>query len=321
MAMVALVGCESEQPVQPQSVSDTVERGPITFTVKASPEQVQLGDPITIELRFHTPEDYDVEFPASDALPELNVVNEESSDPRPGESGGLDWRHVFTVESYAGGPLEIPPLAVKYIRKSGDADQPRQYQNELVSGTLNLEVLSALTTQDSVQSPRDITAALAAPPRELTLWQRGLIIGAIGGGIAGLYAAYRSIRKWRSRPKPPILPEIWAFRALAELEKSDWFGNGRVREYYYRLSEVVRSYIERKFALAAPEMTTDEFLNTLTRDASRLPCDAGRLREFLEACDIVKYAAFKPRREDAHDALRSARSFVDATSAAGGRAA
>lgn len=320
-AVAMLVGCESEPVVEPQSVSDSVERGPISFTVEASPEQVQLGDPITIELRFHTPEDYDVEFPAADALPELNVVNEESFDPRPGQAGGLDWRHVFTVESYAGGPLEVPPLAVKYIRKSGVADQPRQYQNELVSGTLNLEVLSALTTQDSVQSPRDITGTLAAPPRKLTAWKRGLIIGAIVGGIAGLYAAYRLIRRWRSRPKPPILPEIWAFRALSELEKSDWFSAGRVREYYYRLSEVVRSYIERKFALAAPEMTTEEFLITLARDASRLPCDAGGLRDFLESCDIVKYAAFKPRREDADDALRSARSFVDATAAAGGRAA
>ena len=43
---------------------------------------------------------------------------------------------------------------------------------------------------------------------------------------------------------------------------------------------------------------------------------AAALCSFLEACDIVKYAAFTPRREDADDALRSARVFVDATAAA-----
>ncbi|MCH7871068.1 MAG: hypothetical protein IID33_05155 [Planctomycetes bacterium] len=316
LAAAMLVGCESEPAAQPLSVTDTIERGPISFTVEASPKQVWLGDPITIELRFHTPDGYDVEFPTADALLDLTVVDEESSDPRPGEAGGLDWRHVFTVESYRSGPLEIPPLAVKYVRKTDDADTGRQYENELATGTLELEVLSALTTQDSIQSPRDITATLTAPPRKWTAAEWTALGAAIAVAFALLYVAYRLIRRRLSRPKPPILPEIWAFRALAELEKSDWFAKGRVREYYYRLSEVVRSYIELKFAVAAPEMTTEEFLVTLARDASRLPYDSGRLRAFLEACDIVKYAAFTPRGEDADDALRSARAFVDATAAA-----
>ena len=186
----------------------------------------------------------------------------------------------------------------------------------MATGTLELEVLSALTTQDSIQSPRDITATLTAPPRKWTAAEWTALGAAIAVAFALLYVVYRLIRRRLSRPKPPILPEIWAFRALAELEKSDWFAKGRVREYYYRLSEVVRSYIELKFAVAAPEMTTEEFLVTLARDASRLPYDSGRLRAFLEACDIVKYAAFTPRGEDADDALRSARAFVDATAAA-----
>jgi hypothetical protein len=46
-----------------------------------------------------------------------------------------------------------------------------------------------------------------------------------------------------------------------------------------------------------------------------LPYDALRLRVFMEACDLVKYAAFAPRSEDATDALLTARAFIHATAA------
>ena len=79
----------------------------------------------------------------------------------------------------------------------------------------------------------------------------------------------------------------------------------------------MRGYIERKFALAAPEMTTEEFLLTLARDRGALPYDSGRLRDFLEVCDLVKYAAVRPARDDAEQVLGTARAFVHATAAAG----
>ncbi|RMF81630.1 MAG: hypothetical protein D6744_06940 [Planctomycetota bacterium] len=107
-----------------------------------------------------------------------------------------------------------------------------------------------------------------------------------------------------------------AMRELAELSSGDHFERGAVREFYYRLSEIVRVYIERKFGLAAPEMTTEEFLVRLARDRSAVPYDADRLRAFLEECDRVKYAAYEPRREDGEQSISAARAFVDATAAA-----
>jgi hypothetical protein len=101
------------------------------------------------------------------------------------------------------------------------------------------------------------------------------------------------------------------------LASYDWVDRGRAREYYYRLTEIVRQYIERKFGIAAPEMTTEEFLNMLARDHGALPCQPDPLRYFLEACDYVKYAALQPRRDDAEGALATARSFVHATAATG----
>ena len=51
------------------------------------------------------------------------------------------------------------------------------------------------------------------------------------------------------------------------------------------------------------------------------PYDASRLSDFLQACDLVKYAALRPRGEDADQALGTARVFIDATAAATQRSA
>ena len=105
-------------------------------------------------------------------------------------------------------------------------------------------------------------------------------------------------------------------QALAELADPGWFEAQRLREFTYRVTEILRAYIERKFGLAAPEMTTEEFLTALSRQRRSLPYDAERLREFLVSCDYIKYAALQPRREDAENMLATARAFVHATAAA-----
>jgi hypothetical protein len=249
-------------------------------------------------------------------LGELEVRAADSPDPRPGPEGGLDWWRTFTVESFTSGTLEIPALVAKYARKAEAAEEEPAFENELVTGTLEVEVQSALTTQDSPTQPRDITGTLLP---ERTAWEtaRGWVIA----GAVVIVTAVAAVAIWllwrrRRREAPPVAAEIWALQMLGRLRVEE-VGAGRAREFYYELSEIVRAYIEKKFALAAPEMTTEEFLTALARDRAALPYDAERLRVFLEACDIVKYAAFKPRREDAEQALGTARAFVSQTAAAG----
>jgi hypothetical protein len=213
------------------------------------------------------------------------------------------------------GSLEIQPLTVRYGRRGAPADSQPALENDLISEPLKLEVRSALTNADKPQQPRDITGALLPPRPPRPWWHWALLAVTIAVLVAAGYTGYRAFRRWRTRPAPPILPEIWALRALAELARYDWIERGQTREYYYRLTEIVRQYIERKFGIAAPDMTTEEFLNMLARQHRALPVQADPLRDFLEACDYVKYAALQPRRADAEGALATARSFVHATAA------
>jgi len=320
LSLVA-AGCERSTPRQAAVVRDVAQRGPLTLTVEAEPPHVQVGDLITVRVRVETPGEYEAELPTAEAFGELEARVTDSSEARPGPQG-LVWRRTFQLEPVASGTLEIPSLTVRYWRRdSTAATQPtpglvtQPVANELLSQALKIEVRSVLSDKDDPTRPRDITGTLLPPMPLLKPWQWAAVAGAVLAAAAAVFGLARLVRRRLRRPAPPVLPEIWALRALEELAAQDWFVDPRFRDYYYRLTEIVRCYIERKFGLAAPEMTTEEFFAHLQRGRLTLPYDAERLHTFLTACDLVKYAALRPRREDADAALRTARAFIHATAA------
>ena len=171
-----------------------------------------------------------------------------------------------------------------------------------------------MTSQDSVFEPRDITGTLTPPPKPLSARAWAAIIGGVIVAAALVVLLIIWLRRLARRPAPPILPEVWALRELSLLEIASQAESWQPREFYYRLSEIVRVYIERKFILAAPEMTTEEFLTAVAQHAGPIPNgDTAGLQAFLEACDVVKYAAFDPGADVAGQALATARGFVRAT--------
>lgn len=317
--LLLAAGCRPHLPAAPPALSDHVERGPYALDVQLAPAELWVGDTFQVRLRVATPPDTLVQFPDPGSFGGLTVKAEGEAAPRP-TSSGLEWERVYRGETFSAGPFEVPPLSVKYAEATADGSMP-EFEHELSSNAIHAQVQSALTSQDSVTRPRGITGTLAPPPRRLSpLEWGGLAAAAVALGFAG-WALASWLRRRAKLPPPPIPAEVWALRELTALGREDWFTAGRHREFYYRLTEIVRVYIERKFALAAPEMTTEEFLIRLSRDRQALPYEPARLREFLRACDLVKYAALEPRREDGDEALMTARAFVDATAAAAQRAA
>jgi len=106
-------------------------------------------------------------------------------------------------------------------------------------------------------------------------------------------------------PPPPTPYEV-AIRALQKLREE----NPPVEEFYTRLSDIVRHYLEGRFYLRAPERTTEEFLyevsnnNTLAQEHKEL------LGAFLQESDLVKFARHHPEQADRQRALEAADKFV-----------
>jgi hypothetical protein len=124
-------------------------------------------------------------------------------------------------------------------------------------------------------------------------------------------------KRGKSQSMAPVVPSrpAWeiALEGLSILAQSKLLAEGRFKEYYSVLSDIVRTYIEIRFEIRAPEMTTEEFL-ILSRSSEKLNEGQKKfLSELLQASDMVKFAKHIPLVEQASENLRLARLFIQET--------
>jgi hypothetical protein len=86
---------------------------------------------------------------------------------------------------------------------------------------------------------------------------------------------------------------------------------GLVKEFYLRLTGIVRQYVEDTTGIRAPEQTTEEFLRDMKASTAFSPERSARLAEFLEAADLVKYAGQHPEGPQIDQAIARAHEFVN----------
>jgi hypothetical protein len=79
------------------------------------------------------------------------------------------------------------------------------------------------------------------------------------------------------------------------------------------VSDTVRVYLEEQFNLRAPERTTEEFLRELQESWLLSNAQKKLLGEFLEQCDLVKFARFEPMQSELESLHRSACQLVEET--------
>ncbi len=121
-------------------------------------------------------------------------------------------------------------------------------------------------------------------------------------------------RRWQRRraqvpPVPVIPPHVRAklklLEALALIE--------RPLEFCTLVSDTIRLYLEERFDFHAPERTTEEFLYEL--QGTRLLTDAQKqsLGQFLQRCDLVKFARYEPGQPELRDLHAAALQLVEET--------
>ena len=129
---------------------------------------------------------------------------------------------------------------------------------------------------------------------------------------AGLLAwvAYGLWRRLRRRRRPRVLlpfeialQRLEAMRALMQPEDA--------REFSIAVSDVVRRYIEERFRVTATHRTTEEFLHDLLESVhAPLARHRALLSEFLQQCDLVKFAGMSLTLQNMESLHHSARAFV-----------
>ena len=127
---------------------------------------------------------------------------------------------------------------------------------------------------------------------------------------------------WKKRKKaraietivPELPPEMTAMRALDEIsDVRRWDG----KTFYFRLSAILRQYVFGRFAVGAPEMTTEEFMPCIDRlDMEKAL--GQRLRSLCRAMDPVKFGGETVMEKQMESDLFFAREFVRKTTLADG---
>jgi len=270
-------------------------------------------DTVTIGTRFR----YSVEVAA---VPGVELVVSQPSD-RIGDFDIVDFgvepaftrgektvvTRWYTLVGYEPGDHLVKSPPVQYR-------MPGEELTEAPGAETRISIESLLAKAENATDIRDIKA-----PEEVPIdWRPYEVAGAAVIGLAALALVVRRLlgRRGREQPAaPPRPPHEVAVEQLEQLRARGLIAEGAFKEYYSGLSGIVRTYLERRFALRAPEMTTEEFLLTSARGGRLQGAHRRLLGDFLAESDLVKFAKHLPTIDDSERAWAAARRFVDETAA------
>ena len=159
----------------------------------------------------------------------------------------------------------------------------------------------------------DVKPPIDLPANYFALW----VVLAVIITMAIVWWLYRWVAKNKKSKKAEtiVIKSPWeiAYERLQELKKRNLIAQERSKEYYITLSDIARRYIEDRFNIKAPEMTTEEFLNSL-RSAQELRSEHKNiLKDFLNFCDMVKFARYTSSAAEAEQGFELVKRLVEET--------
>ena len=329
------------QPVpQPakDAITKTTELGPVKATIKVWPAKPTLGDPIYAQLEIDAPAGITIDAPFQEAgdqrLGRFAVVNF-TGDTKRKPDGGQVHEQTYTLEAPASGRQRIPPLRFEMTDQRDQRD-PRDPRNAppassagsagsagsaaAPAGKLAQEVLTdEVPLEIAPVAVEAATATLKPALGDLDPDVGGigvLAIVAILAGVAvlgsGSVLAYRTLRARRRIELQRSAYDV-AVAQLQSLEDKGPPESEAADAWFVALSAIVRRYLEQRYEIRAPELTTEEFLLVATARPELSTEHRALLTSFLERCDRVKFAGYRPDADESLATLKAARGFVEDT--------
>ncbi len=280
----------------------------LSVTTRAVQSQVKVGEVFAVEVVVTHDSGQRYELTAPGDWGAFDFVTSERSRHDGAESSTTTF--LVKMQAFELGKQTTPSLVFETTEAAGTATMS-------VNG-VELEVLSSLPAdaQATGADLYDIRAPLEVPVRT---WRvvYALIALIIVGVLGWLLVRYLN------RPKPeveavakPVAPlHVRTLSALDNLGRENLPGQQRIKEFYFRLSEIMRGYLGERYQFDARESTTPELLDALrTRSTPGLPFK--ELSDFAHQSDFVRYAKADVPADDCKVALELAYRIVHGTTAA-----
>ena len=277
----------------------------IDFKIESDSRQIDPARSVFLRVEAVAPQDRVVELPdLRDRVAGFSLAEDFVEEPKMADDGSVvkvaNWR---LVPEPCAAAYKIRPFVVKASPKMMSY-QSDEGKFSFVAGPIRFEPPAA---REPVTGEMECDPKKDLPPLSWKLvgWIAAALLVVLG--LLGLlvYLVKYLARRVREHRMSPI-ERAWA--ELDRLLKKGLPGRGRYKDFYVELTMVVRRYIQRKYGISAPHMTTEEFLRTAK------PSDD--LRRFLESADLVKFAGVEATPDMADAATESARSYIRSDDAA-----
>ena len=270
----------------------------VSFSVQPDTNRMLIGEQIKLTLKAEFPEDDKVNWPfLADSLAGFEIVKKGTL-VEEYEGGIKSLIQEIWLTSFDSGYAFIPALSIQL----GEERLESQAIGILVS------VPEVPETEDYYDIKEPIDPPLNWP----------LIIGLILLFIALGVLIYWLIGKFQKGKRPAALapeasmsPYEWALTEIEQLRRQQIWKQGKVKEYYSQVTDVMRRYIERQMHQPAMESTAYEVVEIIR---GLKPGDElmERCENLMELSIGVKYARQTPTESDHHAALTTLEEFIEA---------
>ncbi len=270
--------------------------------------QMLIGQQAHVTLSATTPANAKVVFPSFKSrdtlvagVEVLTVSKEQTEDI---DNGQQRWTRVYTLTSFDGKLYYLPPFKVKVNGK--------EYQSKSLALKV-LEVEVDTTKMNQFFGPKDVQDnPFLWSDWSLVFWLSVLMLLLLGA------AGYLYIRLRDNKPLiksfklvKRLLPHQKAMKEIEQIKADKMVASENQKEYYTKLTDTLRRYIEERYKFSAMEMTSSEIIERLMRDGDQKSLD--ELRQLFMTADLVKFAKYSTLINENDMNLVNAIEFINQT--------
>ncbi|QQS51358.1 MAG: hypothetical protein IPM71_01150 [Bacteroidota bacterium] len=280
------------------------------ITIKATLDTnlIELGGRVNLLYEVENPENYQVGFPEfQDTLVvAVEVLHKTGVDTVELKNNRIRQYQKLELTSFEIGKHFIAPQAFSF--RSG------AIVDTIYSKALYFEVVGvALDTTGTI---RDIAALERAPLSFRDFLPLFVILFLVLLALAIVYFIKKFKKKeglWFMPEKPKEAAHVIALRELDKLKAQNLWQQKQVKEYYSRLTNIIRSYIEARFGILAMEKPSSEVLQEVRKAGVDRLLDMKAFEALLNLADLIKFARGDAKAEENMEHLENAYKLVKQT--------
>lgn len=261
--------------------------------VETNTKNIKIGEQIQYKVSVETPADTPVSFPEGQTFAPLEMVKTRAADTlRDGGKYRLVKEYYLT--QFDEGKYTIPSQKIRINNKDYFTDSLLVQVHTVAIDTLKQPLYDIKPIQE-VKKPFTSYGWI------LTIIAAVLLLLI----VAFVYFVFIRKKKFPFLQTQKKLPPFdRAIQDLKELQNSKYLIQSQHKEYYTRLTDIVKAYLEEEVHILAKESTTDELLTkiNLLQEKGKLNLNQEtitNLKRVLQTADLVKFAKNKPSDDNA----------------------